>query len=510
MNARLSARSILAAAFACAAATYADDVAQIPVDGLKWVLPPCAKLEGNILTVEVGPDTKGETRVWAPIDLSDCRHGFAAEIMARGENISKPSAPWLGFKFMVHYRDPALDTDCWPGCEGGFVGTFTNRMFHIRDRHPGRVRSNARLCLGLQDSTGKAVFDLSTLKIWKTEEAFPKFNQDFRVKYPERVINRPQRRGVMSPGNPTEKDFADLHEWGATLMRYQMKRATWGWTEAQLIDLAAYREWLDGRLDLLDKMLDWAEKYDIDIVVDLHHPPGGSGQNGLRMLYRQDCLDEFIATWRKIATRFKGRKRIYGYDLVNEPTHGDGVICDYLEAQRLAAEAVREIDPETTIIIESNGMDVPITYDYLSPLAMDNVIYEVHTYNPGAYAFQGVYARGLSQSWNHWPNPSYGWNREWIVNDLRPVAEFAKRHGAKIYVGEFSAAAWLPGAEKWIADCISVFNEYGWDWTYHAFRESRIWSVEHEGTDRDHLWPAATDTPRKQVLVNALKGESAH
>ena len=102
-----------------------------------------------------------------------------------------------------------------------------------------------------------------------------------------------------------------------------------------------------------------------------------------------------------------------------------------------------------------------------------------------------------------------GWNRDWIVNDLRPVAEFAKRHGAKIYVGEFSAAAWLPGAEKWMADCISVFNEYGWDWTYHAFRESPIWSVEHEGTDRDHLWPTA-DTPRKSVLVNALKGESAY
>ena len=476
------------------------------LEGLKWHLPSCARIEGNILTVEVGSDTVGMTKAWADIDLTDCRGGFAAEILACGENISKPSAPWLGFKFMVHYRDPALDTDCWPGCETGIIGTFTNRMFHICDRHPGRVRSNARLYLGLQDSTGKAVFDLSTLKIVKTEPVFRRTNENWRVSYPACVMQRHQRRGVMSPANPTEKDFADLHEWGATLMRYQMLRKTSGWSEKRLLDLDAYRVWLDGRLDLLDRMLGWAEKYAIDIVVDLHHAPGGRETRGLRIFYSQKCLDEFIATWRRIATRFKGRSRIYGYDLVNEPWHDDGVICDYLEVQRRAAVAVREIDKDVTIIVESNGMDVPITYDYLSPLAMDNVIYEVHTYNPGAYAFQGVFARGQSKTYQPWPNHACGWNRDYLVNDLKPVAEFSKRHGAKIYVGEFSAAAWLPGAEQWIADCISIFDEYGWDWTYHAFREWEGWSVEHEGTDRDHMVPSS-DNPRMRVLKRGLRGE---
>ena len=28
--------------------------------------------------------------------------------------------------------------------------------------------------------------------------------------------------------------------------------------------------------------------------------------------------------------------------------------------------------------------------------------------------------------------------------------------------------------------CIALFRDYGWDWTYHAFREWEGWSVEHE------------------------------
>ena len=89
-----------------------------------------------------------------------------------------------------------------------------------------------------------------------------------------------------------------------------------------------------------------------------------------------------------------------------------------------------------------------------------------------------------------------------------PVRAFEKRHGAKIYVGEFSAPAWAPGADRYIADCIALFREYGWDWTYHAFREWEGWSVEHEpvkfGTSHDCFRPSA-DNPRKRALLEGLK-----
>ena len=86
------------------------------------------------------------------------------------------------------------------------------------------------------------------------------------------------------------------------------------------------------------------------------------------------------------------------------------------------------------------------------------------------------------------------------------MRSFEERHGAKIYVGEFSAAAWAPGADQYLRDCIEVFNENGWDWTYHAFRESPCWSVEHKGPDGRHMTPALSDTPRKRALLEGLAG----
>ena len=67
------------------------------------------------------------------------------------------------------------------------------------------------------------------------------------------------------------------------------------------------------------------------------------------------------------------------------------------------------------------------------------------------------------------------------------------------------------GADRYIADCIALFREYGWDWTYHAFREWEGWSVEHEpvsfGTTPDSFRPSA-DNPRKRALLEGLKGAS--
>jgi hypothetical protein len=36
-----------------------------------------------------------------------------------------------------------------------------------------------------------------------------------------------------------------------------------------------------------------------------------------------------------------------------------------------------------------------------------------------------------------------------------------------------------PGAVNHLRDCIDLFEEYGWDWTYHAYREWDGGSVEH-------------------------------
>ena len=314
-------------------------------------------------------------------------------------------------------------------------------------------------------------------------------------------------RGVMSPVEPTERDFRDLKSWGATLMRYQMQAAkdSDGTTAAERI--AAFDRAIAPRLDALEKnLIPWGRKYGIKLVVDLHTPPGGRENCDLRMFHDARLAAHFVDFWRKTAQRFKGHADvIYGYDLVNEPDQKrEAKLADYWEVQRRAAEAVRAIDPDTTILIATNGWNKPDNFSYLPPLAMDNVIYQVHVYQPMAFTHQGVLPKYRNEV-TRWPDETKGWNKEWLRKLLEPVREFQQRHHAKIYVGEFSAVAWAEGADAYLRDCISLFEEYGWDWSYHAFREWPGWSVEHACAAPDKPFVPASDTSRKRALLDGFR-----
>ena len=197
---------------------------------------------------------------------------------------------------------------------------------------------------------------------------------------------------------------------------------------------------------------------------------------------------------------------IWGYDLINEPCQNRPAApnCDYWTLQARAARLVRGIDPVTPIVIEANGWDSASQFRFLKPLELSDVIYQTHMYDPGYYTHQGVHAKS-EKDWLRTPYPCAAkkLDKEFLRAALKPVLDFQRRHGAVIYVGEFSAITWAEGADAYLRDCISIFNEYGWHWTYHAFREWAGWSVEHEADGFMKFRPAA-DTPRKRALLEGL------
>ena len=508
--------AVLAAAFFAAPCAVAVQTA-----GIEWTLGRNATREGDIVVI----DTQGKRNggaAHAKLDLGGLTGGVRATIRARGRGIGRPDKSYFGLKFMFHYRDPASGAEKWPQADhkGGDFDWTT--LVLETDLGPTPVGETG-ITLGLQNVAGKVEFDVSSFKVEPFAlYEFPRHNQDYKVKYPDgdyshkehrehkasaspRLCVRKQLRGAMLPLDPTEDDIKTLAEWGGTIGRFQMSR-NFQKIDANL-DFPEYEKWLDGRLDLLEKVLVWARKYGMKICVDLHVPPGSIRDNSeMRMFTDKACLDLYIKCWEKIARRFKGNADvIYGYDLLNEPHQNrHEVSFSYWDAQRLAAEAIRRIDPDTAIVMEANWSSSAPAYEYMSPLAMDNVIYEIHMYIPSDYTHQGVH--GWSPS-RRWPDESRGWNKEMLRAKLAPVAAFAKRHDAKILVGEFSAIAWAPGAERYLQDCIELFDEQGWDWCYHAFNEWRGWNVEYAGDSLETLRRVG-DTPRKRVLLNGLKGRN--
>ncbi len=528
--------SLLAGGLACSAAALASE--------LDWTLSPFAEIDGNLLVVDVPANApEGMYGATATLDLAPFEgRTLGAKIMAEAGPISTASKSTHGLKFMFHFSGGLSGIEFWPEARRPAT-PFARRSLEVSDTLSGGSRSpTGTLFLGLQGVSGRIVFDLSTLEINAGEPYWPVTNQTLRCAYLKcsqsfandnchkyqlitndicgqlsqlPIVNNQPLRGVMSPARDmTEDDFQTLAAWGATLLRFQMTNGPKPRPgEAPTAYLARYRAWLDGRLDHLDRdVLPLAVSYGMEVVVDLHTPPGGSDENGFLMFREKAFADEFVALWRDIACRFLGRAGIYGYDLCNEPNQRAPAAFDYWTLQRLAAEAIREIDPETPIVVESNNMDSPLAFSYLCPLDLTNVIYQLHMYEPGDFTHQIPKAGRTFSPETAVSYPAPGKDRAYLERTLAPVREFERRHGAKIYVGEFSASAWAPGADRYIEDCIELFREYGWDWTYHAFREWEGWSVEHEpvafGTAPDCFAPSS-DNPRKRALLDGLSGRIA-
>ncbi len=483
--------------------TAFGEIPQPDLANAAWKLGKEAAITGKILRVEVPEEAKkGMHAASLPVDLTPFRgKQVTMAIRARAVKVSQPSRNYFGVKFMLHYRAGGGEFWCHPS---GLHGSFDWRELFFNVRVPEDA-GQGTFQFGLQDSSGLVEFDLASFRCF---ELFPMVNREFRVKYPPRLANDPQRRGVMSPARRmTEEDFQTLRDWKVNLLRFQFVR-NWGKAGTDQ-DLAEYDRWIEQRCTDLDLALAWAEKYGVKVVIDLHSPPGGrDASRNMNMFYDRKFADHFIAVWKKLAARYKGNPAVWGYDLINEPVQDRPALVDYWNIQRLAAEAVRTIDPDTPIIIESNQWDSPDAFGYLSPLAMDNVIYQVHMYVPGQFTHQGVGntdgERGDAAGIRY-PGTigKVHWDRDRLKKALAPVLDFQKRHNARIFVGEFSAITWAPGASDYLRDCIDIFEEYGWDWTYHAYREWQGWSVEHEGENQKSFRPSA-DNPRKQVLLKGF------
>ncbi|MEJ2705444.1 MAG: hypothetical protein P8Z79_23635 [Sedimentisphaerales bacterium] len=162
---------------------------------------------------------------------------------------------------------------------------------------------------------------------------------------------------------------------------------------------------------------------------------------------------------------------------------------------------MRAVDPGKPVVFEPSPWGGPDGFDVLEPLDLDRVIYSFHMYRPHSFTHQGV---NDSRTGIAYPGEIGGeyLEKERLREEMLPAIEFQKEFNVQIYVGEFSVIRWAPGDSgyRYLRDVIDLFEEYEWDWSYHAFREWDGWSVEH-GPDRNDHSPAKTPGKRMELLL---------
>jgi len=245
----------------------------------------------------------------------------------------------------------------------------------------------------------------------------------------------------------------------------------------------------------VDWVLDQAELHGLAAVLDIHYEEALVSDPEAE-------TERFIALWQQLATRYRARPASLKFELANEPS---GKLDDYWNyVYPKALRALRAIDPERTVIVDSTFWAAAERLDDLRIVDDDALVYSFHLYDPFPFTHQGAPWQGpeLQTQCVIFPGPpltplvpvaaaqTVDWIADWFqsyneapsetnlggARSVEEAFEFADRFventGHPVYLGEFAVIDRADPAsrERWLR----LVRE-------HAEARGIPWTVWHDG-----------------------------
>ena len=156
----------------------------------------------------------------------------------------------------------------------------------------------------------------------------------------------------------SEEDISHLKDAGFNSVRLPLLARAFLKEEAEII-------WCDENFKILDQIIDWCEKYEVYVILDLHAACAGQSTVGC-----DDGVDNFphlfmddegkmrtILLWKKIAETYKDKAVVAGYELLNEPLalpKWDNYIPNLLDFYDECIQEIRNIDQKHMIFLQGH------------------------------------------------------------------------------------------------------------------------------------------------------------
>lgn len=238
------------------------------------------------------------------------------------------------------------------------------------------------------------------LEKWMSPELFDGIDAEDEV-WMNRVMDQAEKEALLKKHRDTyitEKDVKQVAEWGLNLIRLPVPFFVFGDREPYV-----------GCIEYVDKVFDWAEKYGVQILVDLHTVPGSQngydngGITGVCKWCKNSEEVEFTLTvLERLAERYGIRSGLYGIEVLNEPISwlvyvtapstgkardkeeekGSGYVpMKFLKPFYIEAyKRLRRILPEEKVIVFHDGFRLGAWKDFFSKAGMKNVMIDTHIY----------------------------------------------------------------------------------------------------------------------------------
>ncbi len=285
----------------------------------------------------------------------------------------------------------------------------------------------------------------------------------------------------------TRQDLQDLRDLGANLINASYP-GVFSEEPPYEVDPVA--------LEYLDNLIAWAQEVELYVVIHFRTGPGRNegaivleGEPLYNVWYDQAAHDAWVEMWRFTAERYRDVPVVAGYNLMVEPNSNTlidtnsemapvevqalmaGTLMDWNAFAAEITTAIRQVDPETPIIVNSLNWASAEWFAALEPTGDARTVYSLHAYDPDVYILQEE-----GETTYHYPDvvDDYGetitFDRAWLEENYRPVRQFAREHKAPIYVGEFGLLRWVPDADAFLHDQTELFEEYGWNYAVYVWR----------------------------------------
>ena len=280
----------------------------------------------------------------------------------------------------------------------------------------------------------------------------------------------------------TEKDFKTVKSFGMNTVRlpfqytvlmdedkpYSLRKDAWVW---------------------LDRAVEWAEKNELSVILDLHGAPGRqsgmdhTGRVNYNRLWKdKEYQDQTSWLWKEISRHYMTNPTIAAYDLLNEPWGGtEEELCDIIF--RLFKE-IRNLGDKHIMIFPGHYSGIDFYIEDIEP-NFTNYIYTAHFY-PGFFG---------------WGAPVPQVHAEFIGNGLKDWQKKMERLNIPLLVGEFNVVAKKAGGGEMMRRYYDVYEEYGWPATMWSYKV-----LTKQGGIKEMNWGMVTN--EDSLLVLDLNNDS--
>ena len=288
-----------------------------------------------------------------------------------------------------------------------------------------------------------------------------------------------------------EDDFACLKDMGVDIIRVPIHFDI-------LMEPHYTGKILDVVLEKLDQACDWAEKYQIYLVIDNHSFNSTAQYNNPPSIKKYQKSME--AVWTQLAQRYKNRSEYIIYEIMNEPMGQQEYLDNWVKVQQNIIKLIRKYDQKHTIVAASAYWSSIDELIKMKPYKDPNIIYTIHFYEPllfshqgsnwmaGAGGFEDIYIpfpynesilpkyNGKKLTWKElrqeaskldsWMKdaldkyPTEG-REEYVKKRIKLVADWAKKNNVNVWAGEMGIMDTANRADRlaWLKMVRKTFEE---------------------------------------------------